>query len=195
MCGINVYISKDLQEDASLIQRMNASIQQRGPDATGYRIFPFEKQNVHLGANRLKIIDMHNQGNQPMCSPDGRYALAYNGEIYNYAALRIPLHKKYKFISATDTEVLLYHLIEHGEAGLSQLEGMFAFVLVDRREEKILAARDRSGIKPLFYAEQNSELFISSEIKGIFASGKIEKKLNTVQLAEYLHFKSARQPE
>lgn len=195
MCGINAYISKDLQEDISLIERMNAAIQQRGPDATGYRIFPFEKQNLHLGANRLKIIDLHNQGNQPMCSPDGRYALAYNGEIYNYAALRIPLHQKYKFVSATDTEVLLYHLIEHGEAGLSQLEGMFAFIFVDRREEKILVARDRSGIKPLFYAQQGNELLISSEIKGIFASGKVEKKINTAQLAEYLHFKAARQPE
>jgi len=195
VCGINLFVDKRNNPDETIIRRMNISIRHRGPDASRFGRYSHAGNAIFIGNNRLKIVDKSDEANQPFISSDGRYCLSFNGEIYNYRELRKKLDHKYQFRTGSDSEVLLYHLIEYGPAGLPDLNGMFAFILYDSLTGIITAARDRHGIKPLYYAAGENFLLLSSEIKGILSSGLILKEFNHLQLEHYLKYKYAKRPE
>jgi asparagine synthase (glutamine-hydrolysing) len=148
---------------------MVASQRHRGPDARGLRID--HEASAGLGHNRLSIIDPSEAGRQPMASADGRYWISYNGEIYNYVELRQAL-AAYSFHSQTDTEVLLAAFQRWGAGCLDRLIGMFAFLVWDTRDRRLFAARDRFGVKPLYYhIADNGSILLASEIKALAAAG------------------------
>ncbi|HSZ24478.1 MAG TPA: asparagine synthase (glutamine-hydrolyzing) [Cytophagaceae bacterium] len=195
MCGINLFIDKKNNSDETIIRKMNAATQHRGPDASRFGKYQYQQNNVYIGNNRLKIMDISDNANQPFISADGRYCLSFNGEIYNYQELRASLYQKYTFNTNSDSEVLLYQLIEHGKNGIAALNGMFAFVFYDAHTGVTLIARDRHGIKPVYYYTDQSFTLVSSEIKGLLATGLIVKELNHKQIPYYLHYKYAQKPE
>ncbi len=154
----------------------------RGPDHQNIYVDDF----VGLGHRRLSIIDLSSAGNQPMSSHDGRYQIVFNGEIYNYKLLRQELISQgVNFKTECDTEVLLQMLIHHGTDALQQLNGFFAFAFYDVQKQEILLARDRYGIKPLYYFEDEDRFIFGSELKAIMKFG-IEKKVNANALFTYL---------
>jgi asparagine synthase (glutamine-hydrolysing) len=195
MCGVNFIIDKECRLDENFIVKMNAATVHRGPDATSYKKFSQANSSIYIGANRLKIIDLKDDANQPFISADQRYALAYNGEIYNYKELRKALENKFTFRTGSDTEVLLHLLIYEGVDGLKKVNGMYAFVFHDQQEGITIIARDPSGIKPLYYYEDEKYFIASSEIKGILATGLVKKELNSEQIEHYLRFKFAEKPQ
>jgi asparagine synthase (glutamine-hydrolysing) len=145
---------------------MMQALQHRGPDASSMNVIQSTRQKVFMAQNRLRITDVQPSADKLFQSEDGRYTLAYNGEIYNYQLLKKPLEKRYHFQTNTDTEVLFFILTEEGMQGLSKVNGMYAFAFYDRQEEKLLLCRDKFGMKPLYYAEDEKYLVVSSEIKG-----------------------------
>ncbi len=146
---------------------------------------------VGLGHRRLAIIDLSPHGHQPMASPDGRYWLSYNGEIYNFPELRDDLHVRgHVFRTRSDTEVILHLWEEHGPNCLPVLDGMFAFAIYDRVGKRLVLARDRFGVKPLYYAVVGGYLAFASEIKGILASGLLRPRIDPAAMAEYFTFQN-----
>ena len=188
MCGIAGYINLN-QSPASpvIIQKMTDAIKHRGPDGEGHWI----EDNVAIGHRRLSIIDLSAAGHQPMISSDHRYILSYNGEIYNFRELRIELEAKgYWFRSKTDSEVVLHAYSEWGKDALLKFNGMFALAIWDRKEKVLFLARDRYGIKPLYWAKQGKTLAFGSEQKAILAQPGFEKNLNKPALLEYFTFQN-----
>lgn len=170
MCGIAgiLYFNKSKQVEEHKLTAMRDAVQHRGPDSAG----SFIEGNIGLGHRRLSILDLSPLGNQPMFSHDDRYVIVFNGEIYNYLDLRKELISKgYHFRSNCDTEVLLCMYIEYGENMLDKLNGMFAFVIWDRTDKELFAARDRVGIKPFYYVFDDEQFLFSSEAKSFFAAG------------------------
>src|SRR5688572_7775179 len=167
MCGIAGLIHLDGRPVSPVIlKKMTDAIAHRGPDGEGQWV----EENVGIGHRRLAIIDLSPAGHQPMITADHRYVLSYNGEIYNFRELRVELEAKgYWFRSRTDSEVLLYALAEWGVEGLRRLNGMFALALWDRKERRLLLARDRYGIKPLYVCRRGNSLAFASEQKAITA--------------------------
>ena len=162
MCGIAGIIGNGIQETD--IEKMLISIAHRGPDARGvYK----DKGFAVLGHNRLSIIDLSHEADQPFNNPTGRYHLSYNGEIYNYQELRTEIGQRYDFRTSSDTEVLLAAYILWGKSCLQKLNGMFAFAIWDSKEKKLFAARDRFGVKPFYYSEKTEGFYYASEIKAI----------------------------
>jgi asparagine synthase (glutamine-hydrolysing) len=144
-----------------------------------------------MAHRRLSILDLTAAGHQPMASPDGRYWITYNGEIYNLIELRNSLKTKgYDFRSRTDTEVVLAQWQEYGPDGLAALNGMFAFAVFDRKTRALTLVRDRAGIKPVYYSFSKDHLIFGSEIKAILASGLIESRINPQALVEYFTFQN-----
>ncbi len=188
MCGITGIINLNGSPVSELVvQKMTNAIKHRGPNAEGYW---FDK-NVGFGHRRLSIIDLSNSGNQPMLSKDLKYILCYNGEIYNYRELRKELLKiGYSFISETDTEVVLNSLIHWGKNALLKFNGMFAFSFWDKEKKRLLLARDRYGIKPLYYSLQQDIFSFGSEQKSIIAQENFNRSLNTSALLEYFTFQN-----
>jgi asparagine synthase (glutamine-hydrolysing) len=171
MCGICGIVVPDpsWQCDRDVLVAMRDAITYRGPDDAGELL----EGGVALGVRRLAILDLSSRGHMPMVTPDGRFCVVYNGEVYNSAELRRELSARgYRFRSATDTEVVLYLYAEHGPAMLDRLNGMFAFAIWDRRERSLFVARDRLGIKPLYYTLEGGVLRFASEPKALFASGQ-----------------------
>jgi asparagine synthase (glutamine-hydrolysing) len=193
MCGIAGLLGINVE---ARIGAMLASIEHRGRDDEGvWTSSAHEPENARatLGHRRLSIIDVSAAGHQPMLSADGRYALTFNGEIYNYRELRRELEAKgHRFRTDTDTEVLLLAFAEWGTRCLPRLNGMFAFAIWDEHERTLTLARDRLGIKPLYYAQSlraDSDAFIfASEAKAILASGLVKPALSTEGLNQYLTF-------
>jgi asparagine synthase (glutamine-hydrolysing) len=170
MCGIcgAVFNDRSRTLDASVLMAMRDAIAHRGPDDAGIMTAP----GVALGSRRLSIIDLSERGHMPMQSADGRYTIVYNGEVYNFAELRSTLRTRdYPFRSHTDTEVLLALYADFGTGMLDRLNGMFAFAIWDAVERVLFIARDRLGIKPLYYAEHSGGLWFASEEKALFAAG------------------------
>ncbi|MCC6181130.1 MAG: asparagine synthase (glutamine-hydrolyzing) [Bacteroidia bacterium] len=201
MCGIAGIVTQEPNQEAKYrqaIHKMTDAIKHRGPDAEGI----WNNQNVFLGHRRLSIIDLSESGNQPFLSHDGRYILIYNGELYNYRELKIELqgaqhgskHLPYFFKTDTDTEVILAAYIRWGKECLNYFNGMFAFSIWDNLEQKLLIARDRMGIKPLYYYFKNNTLFFASEIRALMQSGLIDKKLNQTSVAEYIQYSTVHSP-
>ncbi|ADJ65669.1 asparagine synthase (glutamine-hydrolyzing) [Herbaspirillum seropedicae] len=188
MCGITGLINFDGSPVApEVLKRMTNAIMHRGPDGEGHWI----EGNVGLGHRRLSIIDLSSAGHQPMISTDHRFLLTYNGEIYNYRELRTELEALgYWFRSQTDTEVVLHALECWGRDALLRFNGMFALALWDRKERELLLARDRYGIKPLYYARQAGCLAFGSEQKAITAVPAFQRKLDLPALLEYFTFQN-----
>ncbi len=191
MCGIHFILDKQRQvATEEPLRRMMQESAYRGPDASGTLCLDHPTQRAWLGSHRLQVSDPHPRADQPFMSPDGRYTLLYNGEIYNYPELRNQLLTVgVTFSTQSDTEVLLHWLILKGPTGLSLLNGMFAFVLYDRQEGVTWAARDRNGMKPLFYTENEAYLIVSSEAKGIIASGLVNWRVHEATVNPYLCFR------
>ncbi len=195
MCGIAGLISTNPEAH---ISAMLASIEHRGRDDEGVwttRSVDAEGQRASLGHRRLAIIDTSAAGHQPMLSSDGRFALTFNGEIYNYRELRAELESKnHRFHTDTDTEVLLAAFMEWGAGCLPRLNGMFAFAVWDEKKQSLTLARDRLGIKPLYYAQAPQEnsasasFIFASETKAILATGLVERALDAEALNQYLTF-------
>jgi asparagine synthase (glutamine-hydrolysing) len=195
MCGIAGLINMN---PTASINRMLASIEHRGRDDEGVwtsDAIDDEGRRACLGHRRLAIIDPSPAGHQPMLSADGRFVLTFNGEIYNYRELRVQLQVKgHKFRTDTDTEVLLAAFAEWDAECLTRLNGMFAFAMWDQKRRTMTLARDRLGIKPLYYAQTPAEngtggsFIFASEIKAILASGLVERVLDREALNQYLTF-------
>jgi asparagine synthase (glutamine-hydrolysing) len=167
------------------VKRMNALQKHRGPDDEGV----YADDTCVLGHRRLSIIDLSEKGHQPFLSDDGRYQLVYNGEIYNYIELREELQKiGWKFRSKTDTEVLLKAYLEYGEDCLNRFNGMFAFVIYDSVQKRLFLARDRVGIKPLYYTLKDSALSFASEVKALSGIPVMKPSMNPQALFDYLVF-------
>src|SRR5664280_2377928 len=162
ICGIINFNGKPVHE--APIRKMMEVQKHRGPDDDGV----FLEDTVGFGFVRLSILDLSTAGHQPMFSYDNRYVMVFNGEIYNYIELRDELRNKgHVFHSGTDTEVILAAYMEWGEDCLDRLNGMWAFVIYDRREKKVFASRDRFGIKPLYYYHDDNTFIFASEITPI----------------------------
>ena len=145
-----------------------------------------------LAHTRLSIIDLTADGRQPMRSDDGRFAIAYNGEVYNFPALRRSLEEAgHRFRGRSDTEVVLHAFMEWGERAFPMLEGMFAMAVWDDREKRLHLARDRFGIKPLYYWAGASSFVFGSEIKALLASGEVAPRVDWHGLHEYLYYNTA----
>jgi len=172
---------------------MNGAITHRGPDDHG--TFIDEAGQVALGHRRLSIIDLSSAGHQPMSYMDERYWIVYNGEVYNYKDIRAELEAKgYAFISNTDTEVLLAAYAEWGQDFLKKLRGMFAFAIYDRKTAQVFLARDRFGIKPLYYFHQNGIFLFASELKALLVSGRVPSNADPQAIWDYLSIGSIPQP-
>ncbi|MBR5372082.1 MAG: asparagine synthase (glutamine-hydrolyzing) [Oscillospiraceae bacterium] len=186
MCGIVGFTNPAGIEHAdAVLEKMMERIRHRGPDAGGSYI----DADIALGHRRLSIIDVSEQGNQPLYNSDRTLVLIFNGEIYNYRFLREELRDLgYIFRTETDSEVLLHGYAAWGKEMLSRLRGMFSFVIWDAKTKTLFGARDFFGIKPLYYCETGSGLLFGSEIKSFLDHPAFKKELNTAALEEYLTF-------
>ena len=164
----------------------------RGPDQEGF----FCTDGMSLGFRRLSIIDLSENGSQPMFNEDNTVCLVFNGEIYNFQELRPQLEAKgHRFRSNTDSEVILHGYEEYGIDVVNHLRGMFGFALYDTVRKRLLLARDRIGIKPLYYTRQNGRLVFGSEIKSILQDPGVERQVNHQALYDYLGFEFVPAPE
>jgi asparagine synthase (glutamine-hydrolysing) len=179
MCGITGIIGD--WADIRTVARMTESQRHRGPDGDGL----FFALGIALGHRRLKIIDLSDNGRQPMSTPDGRYTIVYNGEVYNYRELRAELSDCFSFRSGTDTEVVLQAFARWGAKCLDRFIGMFAFAIWDNSDRKLFCARDRFGIKPFYYTRFNDSFLFASEIRGLLAAG-VPRVINQNALYDFL---------
>ncbi len=188
MCGIAGFIGSG---DREVIEKMTRALVHRGPDQEGF--FIEEKRRIYLGHRRLSVIDL-GDGTQPMATVDGALVIIFNGEIYNHKELRAELITKgYQFqTDHSDTEVLLHGYREWGEGMLDKLNGMWAFVIEDRRKNTIFIARDRFGKKPLYYfqhQDQEGHLFaFASELKALMQHPKAPRNESTIALKKYFAY-------
>ncbi|HTS59854.1 MAG TPA: asparagine synthase (glutamine-hydrolyzing) [Terriglobales bacterium] len=180
MCGIAGFTHKNWVPDVERIRSATATLVHRGPDQQGV----FESNLVSLGATRLKIIDL-GSGDQPITAADT--TIVFNGEIYNHRELRAELEAMgHQFLSHCDTETVLHAFLEWDVGCFARLRGMFALALWNQAERRLLLARDRMGIKPLFFARHGEDLFFGSELKAIFVHPEIERRLSLEGLDCYL---------
>jgi len=171
---------------------MATSLRHRGPDAEGFHV----AEGVSLGHRRLSIIDLSEQGRQPMANEDGTIFLVFNGEIYNFRELRTELEQKgHRFSSRTDSEVILHGYEAWGDDVLGHLRGMFAFAIWDGVQKRFLIARDRIGIKPLYYRWNGSRFSFASEIKAILEDPSVPRALHLQALYDYIGFEFTPAPE
>ena len=191
MCGINIiYHNNRLLPQRPAIEAMNCALAHRGPDGDGVLL----RDGVALGHRRLSIVDVAG-GAQPMRTNDGRFAIVFNGEIYNYQALRAELEDAGVVLqSHSDTEVILHLYRRLGAACVHRLRGMFAFAVHDAESGALFVARDRLGIKPLFYHWDGVTLTAASEAKALFASGLVKARLNRKSVANYFTYQFAIAP-
>lgn len=188
MCGITGIFNRSGEPVSSVIlRRMTDRIAHRGPDGEGFYTDSF----IGLGHRRLAIIDLTPAGHQPMISDSGNYALTYNGEIYNFRELRAELEScGHLFRSKTDTEVVLYAYKEWGEKCLERFNGMFAFAIWDKKKQQLFLARDRFGIKPLYYAQGKNVFLFGSEVKALLEHPVYKTELDKEALLEYFTFQN-----
>jgi asparagine synthase (glutamine-hydrolysing) len=188
MCGIIGFQNKnDLISHHDDLLKAITAIQHRGPDAEG--CFIEETAGIGLGHRRLSIIDLSAAGHQPMHSVNQDAVIVYNGEVFNFRDVRSQLEAKgYKFYSQTDTEVILNAYLEWGEDCLQHFIGMFALAIWDRRKRRLFLARDRLGIKPLYYYYRNHSLIFASELKALMAFRGFSRTVDDEALALYLHY-------
>ncbi|MFQ5880872.1 MAG: asparagine synthase (glutamine-hydrolyzing) [Candidatus Methylomirabilales bacterium] len=187
MCGICGKVNFDCQQavDPELIGRMTVTLSHRGPDGDGV----YAQGSVGLGHRRLAVIDLSENGRQPMPNEDGSLWIVYNGEIYNFLILREGLIRKgHAFRSKTDTEVILHLYEEHGPDCVQFLRGMFAFAIWDGRKQTLLLARDRLGQKPLFYYADREKFLFASEPKAILQDPQVKAEPDLEAIHHYLTY-------
>ena len=170
MCGIVAFFSKSRSDHRTeALQRATHSLHHRGPDGRGHWIS--SDRRVALGHTRLSIIDLA-AGEQPIASEDGQTIIVVNGEFYGYEAIQRELEQAgHRLRTRSDSEIALHLYEDFGVQCLHRLRGEFAFVVWDERNRTFFAARDRFGIKPLFYAQHEGTLYFASEVKALFAAG------------------------
>jgi asparagine synthase (glutamine-hydrolysing) len=184
ICGV-IYTDRNHPVDERQLRRMRDVMEHRGPDDAGLYV----DAGAALGSRRLAIMDLSPRGHMPMQTPDGRYTIVYNGEVYNFREMRPALAARgYQFVSDCDTEVLLALYAEHGPAMLDRLNGMFSFAVWDSLERTLFLARDHVGIKPLYYAWHNQAFYFASEEKALFAAG-VPASFDTATWEELLCFR------
>jgi asparagine synthase (glutamine-hydrolysing) len=188
MCGfVGILNHRQRAISRNVLKAMTRMVAHRGPDGEGL----FTEGPVGIGHRRLAIIDLSEAAAQPMKSECGRFVLAYNGEVYNFQELREELSGLgHRFFSRSDTEVVLKALMEWGEAAIPRFNGMFAFLLLDRVERRVLAARDRYGVKPLYVASLPTGYLFGSEIKSFLKHPDFRVDLNLRALSEYFTFQN-----
>ena len=187
MCGITgIYVFDEKHEvPKALIEDMTNTMFHRGPDEFGFYV----NENLALGHRRLSIIDLK-AGRQPMSDKNGYIWIVFNGEIYNFRELRKDLEGKgYTFKTKSDTEVIIYSYEEYGLDCLKEFNGMFAFAIYDKRKKRLFLARDRLGIKPLYYTITDKEIIFASEIKAILKHPNVKKKVNLYGISSYLSYR------
>lgn len=203
MCGIVGFAYKTKKESneemVRLLESMNQALFHRGPDDAGVYLSDAENGtgglSVGLAHRRLSIIDLSQAGRQPLSNEDGTIWITYNGEFYNFRDYIPKLKEKgHRFISQTDTEVIVHLYEEYGINCLEKMDGMFAFCLWDKKREKIFLVRDRMGIKPLYYAEVDNGLAFASEIKALLRHPGIKRDLDEFALSQYLSFEYVPSP-
>ena len=192
MCGITgVYKPNGSQPLAEIIDEMTRIISHRGPDDQGLYV----DSGIGLGMRRLSVIDVAG-GHQPIFTPDRQQVIVFNGEIYNFQALRHELEQRgHQFRTRSDTEVVLHLYVEYGLAGLQKLRGMFAFAIWDTQSAQLLLVRDRVGIKPLYYSEHDGALIFASEIKSMLQHPGTPRQINLAALNAYLSLQYVPGPE
>ncbi len=190
MCGIAgiINFNNNIIEPA-VIKRMTDCISHRGPDADGY----FCETKIAFGHRRLSIIDLSSAANQPFIDNSGRYIITFNGEIYNYKKVK-QLLPEYNFKTNSDTEVLIAAYAKWKSNCLQYFSGMFAFAIWDKREEELFVARDRFGVKPLYYFIDDDKFLFASEVRSILASDLVKRKVNKQALIEYFTYQSVGYP-
>jgi asparagine synthase (glutamine-hydrolysing) len=192
MCGIAgiFYFKRERRADAALLERMTSLLSHRGPDDCGHQILG----NVALGHRRLSIIDVSAAGHQPMANDDRSIWIAYNGECYNYRELASSMRQRgHRFRSNSDTEVILRLYEEFGEACFKQIAGMFALAIWDGRRKRLILARDRIGIKPLYYRFDRERLLFASEMKSLLVDDETPA-IDVAALSDYLHLLTIQDP-
>jgi asparagine synthase (glutamine-hydrolysing) len=187
MCGICGIVG---QPDEQLIKSMLARIAHRGPDDEGVYVAETSSgERIGLGHRRLSIIDLSPAGHEPMSDPSGRIWLTFNGEIYNFKELRRELETLgHRFKSNTDAEVIIYAYLEWGRDCLTRFNGMFAFAIWDSQNESLFLARDRLGIKPLYYADTPAGFAFASEVKALLAIPDTERSVDLAALDQFMTF-------
>ncbi|MGH7299623.1 MAG: asparagine synthase (glutamine-hydrolyzing), partial [Candidatus Rokuibacteriota bacterium] len=186
MCGISgvVYTDRSHPVDRELVRRLTSTLTHRGPDADGFLF----GEGAALGHRRLSIIDL-STGDQPIYNEDRSKAVVFNGEIYNFVALRTELEQAgHRFSTASDTEVILHAWEEYGDGFVARLRGMFAFAAWDLRHRRLLLARDRVGKKPLYYAHDAERLLFGSELKAVVADPSVKRAISLEAVDDYLTF-------
>jgi asparagine synthase (glutamine-hydrolysing) len=188
MCGIAGVLNFNGEPvSAPGLRRMTDTIAHRGPDGEGHYV----DGAVGLGHRRLAIIDLSPAGHQPMTNETGDVVVTYNGEIYNFQTLREELESRgHEFHSRTDTEVIVHGYEEWGDDCVTRFDGMFAFGLWDRRRRRLLLARDRYGIKPLYYWNDGTAILFASEIKAILEDPRVRRRVDRPALLEYFTFQN-----
>ena len=193
MCGITGIYSLTASVDPSVLSAMTDSLAHRGGDASG--TYVSRNAGVGLGHARLSIIDLSERGNQPMASDDGKIRVSYNGEIYNYREIREDLRSRgHVFRSDCDTEVLVKSYEQWGIECLDRFVGMFALAIWDDEKKKLYLARDRVGIKPLYYYRENGLFLFASELKAIMEHPDFSKRISPDALALFLRYRYVRSP-
>lgn len=198
MCGINgIFGLSDKTKAEQAVAKMNSALAHRGPNDEGIFYSPLLWRGVRgevcLGHRRLSIIDLSSAGHQPMRSNNGRFQVIHNGEIYNFNELKALL-SDYSFQSKTDTEIILAAYEKWGEKCVEYFEGMFAFAIWDNQKNELFIARDRLGIKPVYYYKNENYFVFSSEIRALLASGIVPKKVDENSLIDYLRYQTVHAP-
>ena len=187
MCGILGAAACNMLDDTSWMKEGILQLRHRGPDASG--VWSSSDGKVSFRHQRLSIIDLDEKANQPMTFAEGRYCIVFNGEIYNYKNLKQELASYgTKFITKSDTEVLLQAYLHWGTDCVNHLNGMFSFAISDRNTNQVFLARDRVGEKPLFYWHNQGKLYFASELKALFANTRITNRISPQSLECYLAF-------
>jgi len=190
MCGIAAILNFNSEQIGQrLIQKMTNAMAHRGPNADGFFLEP----GIALGHRRLSIIDLSNAANQPFSDNSDRYRIIFNGEMYNYAEVK-EMITGYEFRTTSDTEVLIAAYSKWGADCIRYFRGMFTFIIWDRIDKEIFIARDRMGVKPLYYFVNEEFLIVASEVRAILSTGMVEKRLNPRGLREYFTFQSVSFP-
>lgn len=187
MCGITGFIDYHKNTSESILDKMTATLNHRGPDDSGTEIYINDNATVGFGQTRLAIIDLSPGGHQPMEYKN--LSLIYNGEIYNYKEIKEELKTfGHQFISTSDTEMILHAFEEWGPGCVEKFIGMFAFVIYDKKEKKIYIFRDRAGVKPLYYYQREDLFLFGSELKAIMQHPSFKKTIDRSALRAYFDF-------
>lgn len=189
MCGIAGFIDFNQNTNEQTLIKMTDVLTHRGPDDSGYKVWNTEKATIGFGHRRLSIIDLSPLGHQPMYSTDGRWAIVFNGEIYNYKEIQAELRTLgYQFKSNSDTEVIIYAVDCWGLAAVHRFIGMFSFALYDTKNNKIHLVRDRAGVKPLYYYWQDNLFMFGSELKAFHAHPDFKKEIDKDAVGLYFYY-------